>query len=175
MIFLNCSISSFDKYKNLLERFSFFEHLYYEGIKINNFKALAKNYDLKAFGDVRRVKSYIAGKYLIYSFPIGSVIKYNKFIDDIDLNELNLSDRAKIKKIIKNESVLIRDFYQKKLLKNKIELIEGSVLNSSNFKQFCNNEILFSYIENKEIESFIELSKFKINEELNRLKKYVNK
>ena len=157
LLFLNVTAERFAKYKRLLEKYEFFEHMNLEPIRFEMFVELVKRIDIDVFGDKRRFKNYL--EKCIERKKVSLFIMKNSYVNIFgikpDLMPKVYRDDAE-KLLIKLESYLYG--------LNVFHLAEDK----ETFGKFVNKDFLF-FIEKKPLLND-ELTSFKA-----RFKVFLNK
>lgn len=77
LIFLNCAGDNYEKYKNILVKYNFFEHLGFSGVKNKLILNFIKSYDASVYGDGVKLKNFFESK-LRYRLNFHSSESYMK-------------------------------------------------------------------------------------------------
>lgn len=159
LIFINCGLINFENYKRLLERFSFFEHLYFTGFNIKIFKIISIEYDIKVFGDRERLSIYVdstPASLLFLAQPMKDFTFYKRRFDQ---RKMNLQQKHYFKLVVDNETLNIKSFHDAFVKDKRSETIKKIVSENKFFKLFCNNDINLDEEFYKKISNLIEQSK----------------
>lgn len=165
LIYVNCGLGDFEKYRNLIERFSLFEHIHFNKLDIKKFKLISYQYNISAFGDCERLKKYLHAKHIEFLLPHPSFDGVKHFIENIKEGPIK-NDRNKLRNIIdfaNNEINNFRTFYSIEILGGRSNLISKVTSDNENFKNFCKNIFYISQDKEKKINEYADKVKNNIS------------
>lgn len=100
-ILINCHGEKHVKYRNLLERYQFFEHLSFDDYELKSIGRAIASYSLEGFGDAVKLRNYIDGRKIFDDMNITRFI--NSFRDKVSSFHSRLNEEDKFSLAMKNE------------------------------------------------------------------------
>jgi len=173
LIYVNCGLSDFKEYRNLIERFSLLEHIHFNKLDINKFKLISYNYNINAFGDCERLNKYLNSKRIEFLFPHSSFEGLKHFIENINQGSIK-NDRNKLNNLLNfanDEINNFRIFYSTVILGGKNNLISELTSDNENFKKFCKNIFFINPDKENQINTYANKVKNNISLEYKKINK----
>lgn len=171
LIYVNCGLSDFEKYKNLLEKFSFFEHLYFTGVNINVFKKISSKYKIKAFGDAQRIYSYIDLNFNSMSFFYEPINNFKNNIKSYDVSFLSDDEIISFYDYGQHLEDGMQKIFNNEIISKKDEVLRKFISSNEDFVKFCTNDISVMIDYKRTMDALLIENKNKFSEEYERLRK----
>lgn len=157
LIYVNCGLNDFEKYRKLIEKFALLEHIHFDKLHINKFKLISARYNVNAFGDCVRLKKYLTAKYIEFLVPHPSFEGVKHYLENIKKNksQFGVSELKQFNDFANDEINNFRIYYSYQIGRGKKDLVSKWISTNENFKKFCENKFNINTDEEEKINEYV--------------------